>query len=67
MRINWHHLILALAFIALLADVSWAQPNPGYNTKIPKSIMTPNDIETRAGTLKWEVWQRCMGRHVDAD
>ena len=53
MRRNWYHSIVALGFVALLADVSWAQPTPGYNNKIPESIMTPNDIETRAGTLKY--------------
>ncbi|MDF1702901.1 MAG: DUF1254 domain-containing protein, partial [Planctomycetota bacterium] len=26
---------------------------PGYNNKIPDSIMTPHDIETRVGTLKY--------------
>ena len=26
---------------------------PGYNTKIPESIMTPNDLETRVGTFKY--------------
>ena len=53
MRINWYHSIVAVALIALLAEASWAQPTPGYNTKIPESIMTPNDIETRAGTLEY--------------
>ena len=45
MRQNWYHSIVALALIALFAEVSWAQdkPTPGYNTKIPESIMTPNN------------------------
>jgi hypothetical protein len=44
-----------LCFVtALVATaVSAEQPTPGYNTKIPESIMTPADIKTRAGTLKY--------------
>lgn len=30
-----------------------AEPTPGYNTKIPKSIMTPDKVETRVGTLEF--------------
>ncbi|MFA9403885.1 MAG: DUF1254 domain-containing protein, partial [Anaerolineales bacterium] len=29
------------------------QPTPGYNNKIPESIMTPDTVETRVGTLKF--------------
>ena len=29
------------------------QATPGYNTKIPESIMTPDKVETRIGTLKF--------------
>ena len=29
------------------------EPTPGYNTKIPESIMTPNDLETRIGTFRY--------------
>ena len=58
MRINGYNWVfalgfVALGFVALLADVGWAQPTPGYNNKIPESILTPNDIQTRAGTLKY--------------
>jgi len=28
-------------------------PTPGYNTKIPDSIMTPDKVETRIGTLEF--------------
>ncbi len=53
MRRNWYHSIVAVALIALLAEISWAQPTPGYNTKIPESIMTPNNLETRIGTFEY--------------
>lgn len=29
------------------------QPTPGYNTKIPESIMTPDKVKTRIGTLEF--------------
>ena len=29
------------------------EPTPGYNNKIPESIMTPNKVKTRIGTLKF--------------
>ena len=29
------------------------QPTPGYNNKIPESIMTPDKVETRIGTLEF--------------
>jgi hypothetical protein len=51
MRRNWYHSIVAVASIALLAEVSWAQPTPGYNTKIPESIITTKNFEKRIGTL----------------
>jgi len=43
--------LLATVFFAI--TVSAAEPTPGYNNKIPESIMTPHNIETRAGTLKY--------------
>ena len=46
-------LFVALACIAILAEVSWAQKTAGYNTKIPESIMTPNNLETRIGTFEY--------------
>ena len=46
--------IFALFATALFAiTVSAEEPTPGYNTKIPKSIMTPDRVETRIGTLKF--------------
>ena len=32
---------------------STAESTPGYNTKIPESIMTPDKVETRIGTLEF--------------
>ncbi|MGF1760441.1 DUF1254 domain-containing protein [Photobacterium sagamiensis] len=29
------------------------EPTPGYNSKIPESIMTPDKVETRIGTLEF--------------
>ena len=39
---------------ALMTPTAFAdKPTPGYNTKIPESIMTPNDLETRIGTFRY--------------
>ena len=43
--------VLAIVFLASAAAVQ--EKTPGYNNKIPASILTPNDIETRVGTLKY--------------
>ena len=44
----------AVFAVALMIPTAFAEePTPGYNTKIPESIMTPEDIETRVGTLKY--------------
>ena len=55
MRNCWCHAIVSLTLIALLAEVSWAQetPTPGFNNKIPESILTPDTVETKLGTLKF--------------
>jgi len=36
-----------------MLGLSVAEPTPGYNTKIPAKIMTPDTVETRLGTLKF--------------
>jgi hypothetical protein len=33
--------------------VTVQEKTPGYNNKIPESILTPHDIETRVGSLKY--------------
>ena len=39
---------------ALMTPTALAQePTPGYNNKIPESIMTPDKVETRIGTLEF--------------
>jgi hypothetical protein len=46
--------IFALFATALLATtVSAEEPTPGYNNKIPESIMTSDKVKTRIGTLKF--------------
>ena len=46
--------ILAMLATVLFAITVSAQENtPGYNNKIPESIMTPNDLKTRIGTFKY--------------
>ena len=51
-------LIVRLAF-ALVASALFSspvfaeEPTPGFNTKIPEHIMTPDKVETRIGTLKF--------------
>jgi len=39
---------------ALMTPTAFAQkPTPGYNNKIPESIMTPDKVKTRIGTLEF--------------
>ena len=51
--------VIAFAVFALFATalfattVSAEEATPGYNNKIPESIMTPEKVETRIGTLKF--------------
>jgi hypothetical protein len=43
-----------LLIILIFAGNAMAdEPTPGYNTKIPKYIMTPDKVETRIGTLEF--------------
>jgi hypothetical protein len=53
MKKKFYQSIVAVAFIALLTEVSWSQPTPGFNNKIPESVLTPDTVETRVGTLKF--------------
>jgi hypothetical protein len=44
----------AVLAAALMAPTAFAEePTPGYNNKIPESIMTPDKVDTRIGTLKF--------------
>jgi hypothetical protein len=43
-----------MVFSAVMVDqVPAEEPTPGYNTKIPESVMTPDKVETRIGTLEF--------------
>jgi hypothetical protein len=42
-----------LATSLFLPAVSAEKPTPGYNTPIPESIMTPDKVKTRIGTLRF--------------
>ncbi len=44
----------AVLAAALMTPTAFAEePTPGYNNKIPESIMTPDKVETRIGTLEF--------------
>ena len=53
------HDVLTIMVLAVLAAflmvpaVPAQEPTPGYNTRIPESIMTPDEVETRVGTLEF--------------
>ena len=41
-----------LLAVTIMTPITFAkEPTPGYNTKIPEYIMTPDKVETRIGTL----------------
>ncbi|MGB6001805.1 MAG: DUF1254 domain-containing protein, partial [Thermoanaerobaculia bacterium] len=42
-----------LAAVLIVPAVLAQEPTPGYNTKIPESIMTPDKVETRVGDLEF--------------
>jgi hypothetical protein len=46
-------ILVSLALIATAKSAIAEEPTPGFNTKIPESIMTPDTVETRIGTLKF--------------
>jgi hypothetical protein len=43
--------VLCVTFMTITADAQ--EPTPGFNTKIPESIMTPDKVKTRIGTLEF--------------
>ena len=46
--------ILASLVLMAMASSTWAEePTPGFNTKIPESVMTPDKVKTRIGTLEF--------------
>jgi hypothetical protein len=44
---------VSLAVFILAGNAFAEEPTFGYNTKIPESIMTPNNSETRIATFKY--------------
>lgn len=51
-----HRISLALVAAAVIGgglSAAAAEKTPGYNHKIPDSIMTPDSVETRLGTLTY--------------
>jgi hypothetical protein len=44
---------LLLIIIPTSSHLQAQEPTPGYNTEIPVSIMTPDRVETRIGTLEF--------------
>jgi len=58
MRTNWYQSIVAVAFVALLAEVFSAQetasaepPKMKMTTPVPEGLATPDKLETSLGTL----------------
>ncbi|MCP4897416.1 MAG: DUF1254 domain-containing protein, partial [bacterium] len=45
--------LAALAVVLVVPPVLAQEPTPGYNTKIPESVLTPDTVETKLGTLKF--------------
>jgi hypothetical protein len=45
---------VAITFVSSAAQADPAQDaTPGFNTKIPESVLTPDTVETKLGTLKF--------------
>src|SRR5476651_707538 len=44
---------LTLSIANAQTPAAGGPPTPGYNTKIPEQIMTPDKVETRIGTLNF--------------
>ena len=44
---------LILAILLIVSGIAFAEIPEGYNTPIPPSIMTPDSVETRLGTLEF--------------
>jgi hypothetical protein len=47
------YLLAAVGFLASTMAASAETKTPGYNHHIPESIMTPDTVDTRLGTLKF--------------
>ena len=45
--------ILSSILLLGVSMAALAQKTPGYNNKIPDTILTPDTVDTRIGTLKF--------------
>jgi hypothetical protein len=45
--------ILSIAIVSVVSKAGYGKATPGYNNKIPESIMTPDKVETSIGTLEF--------------
>jgi len=45
--------ILSSILLLGVSMAALAQKTPGYNSKIPDTILTPDTVDTRIGTLKF--------------
>ena len=45
--------LAALAVVLIVPAVLAQEPTPGYNTKIPEWVLTPDKVETKLGTLQF--------------
>ncbi len=53
-HINTKSAVFAVFAFVFFTSIAFAQQlTPGYNTKIPEHIMTPDRVETRIGTLEF--------------
>ncbi len=50
---RWGWTAFASLALVLAARLAAAEPTPGYNHEIPKSIMTPDVVEKRIGKLEF--------------
>ena len=46
-------LFLSSLLLLVASTAVFAQNTPGYNNKIPDTILTPDTVDTRIGTLKF--------------
>jgi len=53
MKINIIGVITIAIFVLVATTIGAAEPTPGYNSKIPEYIMTPDKVKTRIGTLEF--------------
>ena len=45
--------LVSLAVFVLAGNALAEEPTPGFNTKIPEWVLTPDTVETKLGTLQF--------------